>query len=171
MSTGPIKKGRATESILLPNAGTVEVPLIQPTFDRWEGPPIENDYGGKPVLGYDGKAVFAELAILRLLGEDGWTGVWVDTYRNRYLTDLPENDGAVELASAQEALLDAVHDRNGSRSGYWDVFVWRDDEVLFAESKWKDNDVIRHSQRAWLEAALEGELSPENFLMVEWSLR
>ena len=62
----------------LPSGKRVEIPLIQPSFRRWAGPPIEDDYGGKPVLEHNGKPAFAELVILRLLEEEGWEGVWVD---------------------------------------------------------------------------------------------
>jgi hypothetical protein len=56
------------------------------------------------------------------------------------------------------------------RSGAWNVFCWRDSEYLFAESKRTGHDRIRDSQIAWLETALNLGLSPESFLIVEWTV-
>lgn len=169
--TVPLSVGKVeTGELYLPDGHDVAIPLIRPTFSRWDGPPVEDDYGGKPVLDHDGEPLFAELAILRLLEEEGWEGVWVDTYRNRYLVDLPEKDGRVGLPPAHESILEEIHERNGGRSGCWDVFAWRNGHVLFAESKWKGKDAIWGSQREWLQAALAGQLTSKSFLVVEWEL-
>lgn len=64
----------------------------------------------------------------------------------------------------------AVRWGNTTAAGCWDVFSWRNGRVLFAESKWKDNDAIRNSQREWLQAALAGKLTSDNFLIVEWKI-
>lgn len=166
----PVESGDGTYRLKLPDGQLIELPVIRPTFSRWTGPPIEDDYGGKPVLEYGGEPVFAELAVLRLLQDDGWNGVWVDTYRNRYLADLPERGGGTDLPPGRESLLEGIYVRKGSRSGCWDVFAWRGGDVLFAESKWKDNDALRTSQREWLQAALAEQLRPREFLVVEWEL-
>lgn len=154
----------------LPRGKWVEVPLVHLTFSPWGGPPIEDDYGGKPVVEHNGEPAYAELAILRLLENQGWEGVWVDTFRNRYLVDLPENDGESSLSDDQESLLQKIRKRNGGLSGCWDIFASRDGKVLFAESKWRNNDAIRASQREWLQAALAAPLTAEDFLIVEWDL-
>jgi hypothetical protein len=49
--------------------------------------------------------------------------------------------------------------------GSWDVFAWRDDQILFAECK-------RASKSAtWLEKALAARVALETFLIVERTLR
>jgi hypothetical protein len=53
----------------------------QSPFDR---------YGQKAVLEFRSKPLFAELVILRLFEEVGWSGVWVDSYRKRFRADVTE---------------------------------------------------------------------------------
>jgi hypothetical protein len=55
--------------------------------------------------------------------------------------------------------------------GSWDVFAWRDDQILFAECKRASKDAIRPSQRRWLEKALAARVALETFLIVERTLR
>jgi hypothetical protein len=45
-------------------------------FKLWYGKPLWDTYGGKAVLGFEGKPVFTELAIPRILQAAGWEGVW-----------------------------------------------------------------------------------------------
>jgi len=51
-----------------------------------------------------------------------------------------------------------------------DVFCWKDDSIIFAESKCLSKDKIRPNQIQWLDAALNYGLKEESFLMVEWDL-
>lgn len=163
--------GRATETevLSLPSGTMVEVPKLRLTFTEWTGDPIP-DYGGKPIIDHHGEAVYAELAILRLLQDRGWEGRCIDTFKNRHLVDLAERDGERSLPDAQEELLNDIHRLNGGRGGCWDVYAWRGDEVLFAESKWSGNDAIRESQCRWLVAALQTGLPVDSFLFAEWTL-
>lgn len=159
-------------SLSLPSGAKATVRKISPVFSPWSGDPIEDDYGGKPVLDIAGKPLFAELAILRSLKSVGWEGgCWVDSYRNRRLTGLPHNESSpVDLPPDRERLLSQIRERNGGWSGCWDVFVWREDRVLFAEAKRAGEDDIRTSQLEWLESALRLGLDPESFVVVEWRL-
>jgi len=146
------------------------VPKAEPLFTPWPGGPVNDTYGGKLVLELDGKAVLAELAILRILQEDGWSGVWVDTYGKKYRTVYwPKN--REELPPEQRQLLQRNNEGAGSNEGCWDVFCWREEEHLVAESKRHGHDRIRDTQRLWLQAALECNVPLSSFLIVEWSVR
>jgi Holliday junction resolvase len=50
------------------------------------------------------------------------------------------------LPPAQRAVYDAIAAGSVNRRGCWDVFAWRDGEILFAESKRAQRDRIRDSQ-------------------------
>src|SRR5690348_6030742 len=56
-------------------------------FRRWRGKPIVDDFGGKEVLEFQGRPMFAELIVLRLLRQEGWDGVWVDNYSRKFRTE------------------------------------------------------------------------------------
>ena len=77
--------------IQLGGVETVRLPICRPTFSLWKGVPAGFDFGSKPVLEYKGESYFAELIILNLLLEDGWEGVWVETYGGtHYLRSMPK---------------------------------------------------------------------------------
>jgi hypothetical protein len=167
------------EPVTLPSGRVVQVPATTPVYAPWSGEPVEDTYGGKLVLDFDGRPAFAELAILWTLQSDGWSGVWVDTYRRKCRTSYWPKD-EVRLPLEQQQLLDRIYARAGSRRGCWDVFCWRGQslaafrrgaEYLFAESKWHGHDRIRDTQRQWLAGALECGLPLTSFLIVEWSVR
>ncbi len=65
-------------------------------------------------------------------------------------------------------LLERIYDRNGERSGAFDVLAWAGDRVLFAEAKHGGKDALRTSQKAWVEAALDEGVPLEALLIVEW---
>lgn len=74
----------APHALELPSGKKVSVPTHFLQFSEWCGTPVTDSYGGKPVLNIDGEPLFAELAVLRLLEKDGFDGVWVDTFGNRF---------------------------------------------------------------------------------------
>ena len=158
------------EVISLPSGREVEIPKTQPLFELWSGEPISDRYGNKAVLSFNNEPAFAELVILGAFLNDGWQGVWVDTFRRKYRTSCqPLN--AVTLPSEQQEFLHSVFQGAGSRNGCWDVFCWKEETRLFAESKRHKHDSIRDTQRKWLEAALDLGLSSASFLVVEWSIK
>jgi hypothetical protein len=91
----------------------------------------------------------------------------VDTYGSRNLIGISQE---AELPETQNAILERIYKTAGSRGGCFDVFAWRDDQMVFAESKWSGHDEIRDTQLRWLDAALRCNLPPESFLIVEWSV-
>jgi hypothetical protein len=62
-------------------------------------PPIHDTYGGKTIVNLNGEALFAELAILHLVENDGWDSLWVDTYRNRFLYSMKEEGGTLSAGA------------------------------------------------------------------------
>jgi hypothetical protein len=158
------------ENIKLPSGTSVQIPKAEVVFELWTGRPVSDRYGNKPILNSNGEPAFAELAILKILQNDGWQGVWVDTYRNKYRTAYFPKD-EVELPAEQRKLLLDIYGRAGTSKGCWDVFCWRDDvQHLFAESKRQGRDRIRDTQRRWLEAAIKCSLPLASFLVVEWTV-
>jgi hypothetical protein len=160
----------STEELTLPSGSVVHLLKATPTFRLWTGEPIGDTYGSKSILDLSGEPVFAELAILRLFQREGWEGVWVDSYRQKYRVGYWNKDNEVALPPKREDLLERIYQRVGGRKGCWDVYCWREGEVVFAESKRRRRDRIRKTQLRWMEAALDVGVPPESFLIVEWSL-
>ena len=156
------------EIITLPSGKEVHIPKAIVEFKAWDGPPIKDTYGGKALLDYKGTPLFAELVILRMLEEDGWSGVWVDNYRKKFRIGMPGAESPIPLPPAQQKILDTIKEMNGSMSGCWDVFAWHDNKILFAESKLSGKDRIRSTQIKWFQRALEAGYALKNFLLVEW---
>jgi hypothetical protein len=151
----------------------VDVPKTTPRFRPWRGDRPEDTFGGKSLLDYAGRLAFAELAILwTFQEEEGWDGVWLDSYRQKFRIGYWDQAPLAELPPPQGQLLARISERTKAGwRGRWDVLCWRTNgDVLFAESKRVGRDAIRDSQRAWLAAALDIGLTPANFLVVEWAL-
>jgi hypothetical protein len=162
----------ATEPFAGCRSDTILVAKAMPEFELWSGPPISDTYGGKAVLNADGRPAFAELLVLHLLRLEGWDGVWVDTYRRRYVTGyLDAMSTSTEPPEAVTTVLTAIRAHDSTHHGKpWDVLAWRGAEVLFVECKRRHHDAIRPSQRAWFAAAVAAGMSPHCFLLVEWSV-
>ena len=157
-----------TEEMILPSGRIVSFPKSTPLFNIWQGEPIEDTYNGKAILDYEGRPAFAELVILWSMMAEGWQGCWIDTFRHRYLTGYWGAEPSKSLPQRPISIPDNLWNLAKARSGAWDVFCWRDDKVVFAESKRSKHDQIRASQLQFAESALTLGLSPESFLLVEW---
>ena len=160
----------SSETITLPSGKCVLVPKCSYRFSPWRGKPIADTFGGKAVLSFRGRPVFAELAILRVLQNTGWDGVWVDTFRRKFRRFLPPHK--CQLPSDAQKVYEQICAANdGKMSGCFDVFAWRGKKLLFVESKRKGRDSIRPSQIRWLEAALKSGIPLKAFLVCEWETR
>ena len=161
-------------TLVHPSIRDVHVPKATALFQKWTGELPEDTFNHKPVLNYCGEMVFAELAILRCFQQEGWDGRWIDNFgKTKYRIGYWGNTSEVikDLPAKQKALLDRIQKANAEcKGGCFDVFCWRDGNVVFAESKWKGNDQIRPNQARWLEAALSIGIPLDSFLIVEWSL-
>jgi hypothetical protein len=165
-----------------------ELPAVFMRFPRWEGAPFVDDFGKKSaaMIDLEGEHLFAELAVLRLLEQAGWTGRWVNTYSGRgevwkYLTgwkDVPRGEQRsrpIEEAEPRQ-LLAAVAGLNkpARYKGCWDVFAWKGTDVIFAECKRtapRYKDVVSKEQEDWVRSALylgDRRISLESFTFVQW---
>jgi hypothetical protein len=165
-----------------------DVPGVFMRFPLWQGTPFADDFGKKTaaMVDLDGEHLFAELAILRLLEKDGWTGRWVNTYGGggevwKFLTewkDVPRADQRNRPIEDSEPrqLLARIAGFNKPRryKGCWDTFAWRGSEFAFAECKRtspKYKDVVSKEQEEWLRSALyvgDRRISEESFCFVQW---
>ncbi|MGI9034475.1 MAG: hypothetical protein ACR2GD_00400 [Pyrinomonadaceae bacterium] len=159
------------ETLHFSSGEIIKIPKINVRFKQWFGEHIEDNYGGKAIVNFNDEPVFAELAILRIFQNDNWNGVWVDTYKRKYRTAYWNNKDGIELPSDKQILLDKIYKNLGSKNGCWDVFCWKENKVIFAESKRSSKDKIRKTQVEFLESALSCGLSKAYFLIVEWSLK
>lgn len=162
--------------------GSVTIPECHTSFPKWTGTPLLNDFGHKGVVEFDGKPMFAELAIVEVLKREGYSARWAETYGRSgklpiFLDEWDERgykhqiNKPIEETWVMDALAGIANLNGGSYSGCWDVIAWKNDKLLFAESKRKKRDRIKETQTSWLHAAIEYGLTPENFLMVEWDYK
>lgn len=140
-------------------------------FNEWKGKPIDYTYGNKAVIDYNSEPLFAELAVLRIFEENGWSGVWVDSYRRKYRIGLPKVIEPIEIPKDKEDLINKIKEKTGKSGGCWDVLVWKDNQILFIELKRKKKDKIQDTQILWLEESLKEGLLPENFILFEWDIK
>ncbi|MBL7945763.1 MAG: hypothetical protein JNN32_06820 [Flavobacteriales bacterium] len=161
-------------------SGAVNVTVCRTQFTAYNGRDTTHTFGGKDLLLVDGRPQFAEVAILRLFQAAGWQGRWLETYPYRkhprlWLEWKPGGCRAQEHVPIQEAWvnekLQAIAQANGGYfSGCWDVVAWKNDRLVFAESKKRKKDAMRGTQLRWLEAALKCGCSVEDFVVVEWDV-
>lgn len=168
-----------------------DLPGVFMRLPRWSGPPFSDDFGKKAaaMVELDGEHLFAELAVLRLLEKDGWSGRWVNTYGGggevwKYLTEWQDVARADQKTrpiqdDGPRQLLARIAGFNKPRryKGCWDVFAWRASEMAFLECKRttpKYKDVISKDQEEWVRSALyigDERISTESFCFVQWDYR
>jgi len=157
------------------------LPLCRPRFTAAAATDGVHTWGGKALLQVDGRAQFAEVAILRLFEEAGWEGRWIETYGKRKLMPsywrawLPQGPHAQVEVPIEEPWvnekLHAIAAANGHTfSGCWDVVAWKEGRLLFAEAKLTRKERFRSTQLRWMEAGLKCGMKDEDFLVVEWSI-
>jgi hypothetical protein len=163
----------------------VTVPSINLIFKRWRGKPIKDDFGGKPLVDYEGRPVFAEIAIVRTAVKAGWSAFWQQAYPLRqngphyYYADWRED--RVRKDQITKSSLDSPYHQDlqariarynsNSYRGCWDIIAWNGGgkRTLYIESKQYKKDSIRDNQVRWFSACLSAGLKKkENFLVVQW---
>jgi hypothetical protein len=158
---------------------TIEIPKCKVLLDRWNGNEVKETFGGKAIVSFENEPMFAELAILNLFLKEKWQSRWIETYGRGnmdpfYLTAWKDEKYKSQINVPIEDikiqnLLDAIAKENGNTyAGCWDVFAWKNDDIIFAESKRAKKDRIRDTQIKWLDAAFKCGLSEKNFLVVQW---
>ncbi|RYY18670.1 MAG: hypothetical protein EOO36_07625 [Cytophagaceae bacterium] len=172
-----------TSELLASEDGMVAVPKTELLLRKWQGAPIADSFGGKPLLDFAGRPVFAELAAYELFRLSGWEARWVETYGapatnprcyTDWLPNLPSSSRRAQVHSpighegvwAQMRRVAAAN--KNTFAGCWDVVGWHDDTLLCVELKRHKKDRLQTTQPRWLAAGLRAGLRPENFLLVEW---
>lgn len=168
-----------SEIFTLKDGRSVHVPRATTALVKWTGEKLNNTFGGKPVVDVNGSPAFAELAIVDLLAKSGYSVRWAETYARGgkipaflvHWEDRPYKEQIGKPITEQwvlDTLLGIASLNEGSYSGCWDVVAWKNERLLFAESKRNGRDRIRPSQISWLDASLRYGLKPENFVIVQW---
>ena len=158
--------------VVLPSGAVVDLPVCHPSFKKWTGKLPDFDFGNKPVINYKDKGVFAELAILGLLTDSGWNGAWVETYGGRhFLQDMPSSwklsQQDVLIPADKMEMLQKIW-KTGKTTACFDVFAWKDGEVIFCEGKHKGKDRLTKAQHKFIEGALVCGVKASQLLIVEW---
>ncbi len=159
-----------SEIFSLPSGVQVSIQKYFLEFKEWTGVPIPNTYNNKAVIDWNGEPVFAELAVLRLFQSNGWSGVWVDSYRRKFRVGLPDMADPVKLPEVQAKLIDTLREKTGRFGGCWDLLLWKGGSTLFIELKRRKKDRIQTGQIEWLAIALESGLNSGDFALAEWEL-
>lgn len=160
-------------SVSLPSGGKVDLPVCTPTFKNWVGKLPNFDFGKKPIVNYKGEGVFAEIAILRLLIDSGWNGVWVETYGGiHFLEDMPVgwklSQHNISIPLDKKVILENIWE-TGKTTACFDVFAWKGNDVLFCEGKHKGKDRLTNAQTKFIEGALTCGVKTNQLLIVEWN--
>ena len=171
-----------TWELLLLGPGRKEaVRKATPGFPKWAGESPGSDYGGKPIVDFEGRPAFAELTILWTVNSAGWDGLWVTHAggREKHRRGFWGPQEAFTAPDPVLAFLSRVRSNRGDSSkGTWDIVCWPRDATLitpadlrFIESKWAGKDNIKVDQVDWYRIARDFGAPREAFLIVEWSLR
>jgi hypothetical protein len=159
----------STEYLATTEGNQISLEKYHFVFNKWTKPHNFDTYNGKPLLELDNEPLFAELLFLRLLEKEGYKGVWVDTYRNKFWQRLPHFSFPVVIDKKIEDLYNEIYAlKGGKKSGCFDVVAYKENEFIFAELKRKKKDEIQPTQIEWLKAAIKIESYNNKFLLVEW---
>ena len=162
------------------NEKIVQIPKCRIELNNWKGIPLNFTFGGKAVVDFENSPMFAELAIMNMFKNDGWNSRWIETYgkpklKPIFLTGWIDENYKSQInnpvdSTKVEGLLNLIAQNNKNNfSGCWDVIAWKNDDIIFAESKRMKKDSIRTTQNKWLESSLISGFTEENFLLVEWN--
>ena len=169
---------KAVENIAVQNL-FIEIPRCTINLIKWDGEPIHDTFGGKPLVSVENKPMFAELAIMTLFANDNWDTRWIEVYGKStpvFLSEWKDDKYKNQIHHPfdnkdPETLLQDIASKNrNSYSGCWDILAFKDNNIVFAECKRRNRDKIRPSQINWLSAGLNSGLTKDNFLVVEWDM-
>ncbi|HRH66497.1 MAG TPA: hypothetical protein PLU53_09390 [Bacteroidia bacterium] len=158
---------------------TFEIPKCIVKFECWSGLPINETFGGKPLVCVDNHPIFAELAIRKYFEIDGWDARWVETYgkvKPIYMSEWKDDKYKNQIHHPfsnnriDNILANIAKENSNSYSGCWDIVAFKDDRIIFAEAKRANKDRIRATQTKWLAAGIRCGLKTEDFLVVQWDM-
>jgi len=168
----PALKSANNLTVLLPSGKKVLLPQYRIAFKKWTDELPEFDFGNKPFINYENQVVFAELAVLKIFTSSGWDGAWVETYGGKnFLQSMPSawklSQYNIPIPKDKETLLEKIW-KIGKTTACFDVFVWKDDNILFCEAKHKNKDKLTNAQLKFIEGALACGIKEESFFIIEW---
>lgn len=145
-------------------------------LEPWDGedpPGLAKIWSRKPKFAVNASRSCAELAIVYHLRNEGWHGVWVNSFGPRELRSewFPAPAARTLAETGAPAWAVEAFDRlraanGGSLGGFFDVFAWREPgEVRFYEAK-VGPDRIKPTQLRFAELALRFH-RPEQFMIIE----
>jgi hypothetical protein len=128
---------------------------------------LPSSYTDKPLVTFNGDAMFGELAVLRWLEVDGWDGAWLDTVHDRKCWHgMPTRDNPVQLPPPAQALYKRIVIANRHRaSGTFDVMAWRGEQHIFVEYE-EGGEQLTRNNRVWIESAMSVGVSANDLLIV-----
>jgi hypothetical protein len=145
-------------------------------LEAWDGedpPSPAKIWARKPKFAVNGSRSCAKLAIVHHLRDDGWRGVWVNSFGPRELRSewFPApaaktlaQTGAPDWAVGAFERLRAAN--GGTLGGFFDVFAWLEPgQVRFCEAK-VGPDRIKTTQIRFLEVALRFH-RPADFMIIQ----
>jgi hypothetical protein len=162
------ERAMSPESITL-SSGPVEVYRFSWRFPLGERPTYKFGDGRKPTVVWEGKSIYAELAIMALLKQHGFSDtIWRENFSGCFREAMPP--ASCTMPGCFREVCGRILAINESWRGCWDVLAMSPEGLMFVECKRKGDDDIRPSQRRWLESALKAGFGLENFAVCEWEL-
>lgn len=147
-------------------------------LEKWTGISLKNTFGNKPQINYKNNSLFAEVAILKILQDNNFNAVWIETYamKNKkpyYFNDwidgkLTEQKSIILQDEKIVSILDSISIINETYAGCWDILCWKNEKIYFIDCKRKKKDFLRKTQIKWYQSALEFGLINDNFIIFEW---
>jgi hypothetical protein len=159
-------------AVRLPGGTTALLPVVRRVFAPLLGAGVPFSFGGKPMLDRDGESCFAEYAIMRDQQAIGRDAVWTSSYGDfrcfQTMLDSWRAKSDTTIPTHLMVLLRAIW-QAGDTKACPDVLAWRGEQFLFCEAKRRGKDRLTRGQFRFIEAALNLGISPECFLIVEWT--
>lgn len=172
-----IFKTNSQEEILFKEQ-VFEIQKCQIEFNLWKGDSPNETFGNKTFLDFEGKPIFAEMVVLKMLQTKGWNARWINTYGGykipRMLEDWIDDKYSKQIHKPIESKFvnDTLHNikeaNNNKFRGCWDIIAWHKEKIQFFEVKNYLKDKIRDTQINWFYAGLKSNLDKSNFKIIEW---
>src|SRR5574338_610716 len=148
------------------DARRAQVPAFVRNETTWSGQ-LPQGFGAVPnKMAYelDGRPLYPELLVVRLLELAGWGAAWRNSWNgDAFWRDLHE---PMSPPTEVMAAIDQVS-AYASHTGQWDIVAWRDRQLRLLASRPQGGQPVSAYQAAWLSIALRMGLPAGCFAIVE----